>query len=75
MPNYFYTREKQTVLLLISELINIVNESVKHCSKSKVENYTYCECNDDANNFFTNNKNINKDINYILNDYYNDNDS
>lgn len=52
-----------------------MNESVKHYSKSKVENYTYCECNDDANKFFTNNKNINKDINYILNDYYDDNDS
>ena len=52
-----------------------MDESVKHYSKSKVENYTYCECKDDANKFFTNNKSINKDINYILNDHYDDNDS
>lgn len=71
-------KRKKSVLLIPDEisvedkLINIINVSVKH-DKPKFENYVYCECRNGVNRFFTNNKNINKDIHCIL-DEGDDND-
>ena len=71
-------KRKKSVLLIPDEisveekLINIINVSVKH-GKPKFENYVYHECRNGVNRFFTNNKNINKDIHCIL-DEGDDND-
>ena len=44
-----------------------MNSSVKH-DKSKLENYTYCECRNSVNRFHSNNKNTSKNLHYILDD-------
>ena len=68
-------QEKRVVLLLIpdnisveEDLINTMNVSVKKYDESKFENYVHRECSNVVNRFFSNNRNINKNLHYILDD-------